>query len=179
MADITQQENFTANAPSERVPKPIAEFAGREDYPQCTLGQFVDIGGVEGEIFDIVSNSLKLRTTEGRTQSFNYHTVKKLYGPVVHIEPVMPRKEEEPPATPPPAPLEIPNPDFDQELKSISEFTGQADFPQCTLGKLVEINGYVGVVVEIQDQSMKVRSRNGTSRKYNGEILRKLHGKPA
>jgi hypothetical protein len=44
---------------------------------------------------------------------------------------------------------------------------------------MVEINGYVGVVVELTGLSMKVRSPNGTSRKYNADILRKLHGKPS
>jgi hypothetical protein len=37
----------------------------------------------------------------------------------------------------------------------------------------------VGVVVSLENQSMKVRSREGTSRKYNVEILRKLHGSDA
>jgi hypothetical protein len=177
MADTTEQENSIADSKPEPGPKLIAEFAGREDYPQCTLGQLVDIGGFHGEVFDIVGNSLKLRTSEGLTRSFNYHTLKKLYGPVVFIEPEASRKEVEPVAAPPPAPLEIPEPNFDQEVTSIIEFFGQKDFPQATLGKLVEISGYVGVVVEIQGQSMKVRSRNGTSRKYNGDVLRKLHEK--
>lgn len=177
MADITERENPAPNSQAERSPKLIAEFAGREDYPQCTLGELVDIGGVQGEIFDIVGNSLKLRTPEGVSRSFNYHTLKKLYGPVVHIEPTPSRKEEEPPPAPAPISFEIPEPNFDQELQSINEMVNAPDFPKSTLGKLVEINGYVGVVVEIQDQSMKVRSRNGTSRKYNGEVLRKLHSR--
>jgi hypothetical protein len=175
MADTTERANPATGAQAERSPKLIAEFAGREDYPQCTLGELVDIGGVHGEIFDIVGNSLKLRTPEGVSRSFNYHTLKKLYGPVIHIEPAPSRRDEEPPPSAPPVSFEIPNPNFDQELQPITQMINEVDFPKSTLGKLVEINGYVGVVVEIQEQSMKVRSRNGTSRKYNGEVLRKLH----
>ncbi|MDB6029927.1 MAG: hypothetical protein JWM16_265, partial [Verrucomicrobiales bacterium] len=112
-------------------------------------------------------------------RSFNYHTLKKLYGPVVHIGPAPSRKDEEPPPLAAPVSMEIPNPNFDQEVRSVSDFIKDSNFPKSTLGKLLEVNGYVGVVVEIQGQSMKVRSRNGTSRKYNGEALRKLLEKPS
>jgi hypothetical protein len=179
MADITERENSAAGTNSERSPKLIGALAAREDYPQCALGEWVDIGGVEGEIFDIVGNSLKLRTSEGVARSFNYHTLKKLYGPVVHIGPTPRYQEEEPPPASAPVSYEIPDPNFDQEVRSVNEFMAVPDFPKTTLGKLIEVNGYVGVVVEIQGQSMKLRSRNGTSRKYNGAVLRKLQAKPS
>jgi len=86
------------------------------------------------------------------------------------------RKEAEPAEESVPETREIPEPDFHQAQVSISEFISKQDFPLCTLGRMVEINGYVGVVVEVSGLSMKVRSPNGTSRKYNAEVLRKLHG---
>ena len=43
-------------------------------------------------------------------------------------------------------------------------------------GELVDVGGYVGVVVSVENDSIKVRSRQGTSRKYNAAILPKLQG---
>jgi hypothetical protein len=174
MAETTQNQNTLTDPNLEKPAKKIAEFAAREDYPQCALGECVDIGGFTGTVFEIAGNSLKLRTSEGLTRSFNYHTLKKLYGPrQLDLEPP-PRHEEAPPQVAPET-REIPEPDFHQPQASIRDFIGEKDFPMCTLGKMVEINGYVGVVVEISGLSMKVRSPNGTSRKYNADVLRKLH----
>jgi hypothetical protein len=179
MADTTQNENTLADPNTEKEPKPIAEFAARDDYPHCALGECVDIGGVTGVVFEIAGNSLKMRTAEGRPRSFNYHTLKKLYGPRhIDFDP-SPQKIEEAPAETAPVSQEIPDPDFHQEQITISQFISEPDFPVCTLGRMVEINGYVGVVVELTGLSMKVRSPNGTSRKYNADVLRKLHGKPS
>jgi hypothetical protein len=179
MPDTTQNQNTLPDPNLEKSPTPIGEFAGREDYPHCAVGECVDIGGVTGVVFEIAGNSLKLRTAEGRARSFNYHTLKKLYGPRhLDFDPPPP-KFEEPPSEIAPVTQEIPDPDFHQEQIPISQLISEADFPACTLGRMVEINGYVGVVVELTGLSMKVRSPNGTSRKYNGDVLRKLHGKPS
>ncbi len=179
MAEQTQNQNPVADSTNERSARPIAEFAERGDYPQNTLGELVDIGGVAGTVFEITANSLKVRTPEGSSRSFNYHTLRKLYGPRVLIEPHPVQKAEEPSGAPSAAPLhlEIPEPDFDQPMTSILDFLHQPDFPKSVLGKMVEISGYVGVVVAVENDSLKVRSVNGTSRKYNAQILRKLHEK--
>ena len=115
--------------------------------------------------------------------------MRKLYGPRPELGPELKWSESDPApkvskaraeSVPPPEatePPEIENPDFNQGLKPISELIGQENFPAGTLGRLVEINGYVGVVVQILNQSLKIRSREGTSRRYNAETLRKLHAR--
>ncbi|HUR46743.1 MAG TPA: hypothetical protein VMZ27_12770 [Candidatus Saccharimonadales bacterium] len=179
MPDTTQNSNTLTNPNSEKTARPIGEFAGQDDYPACAVGELVDIGGFTGVVYEIVGNSLKVRTSEGVNRSFNYHTLKKLYGPR-RLDPDPIFKEEEPEAATAasaPETREIPEPNFDQEPVAISGLILDPGFPMCSLGKMVEINGYVGVVVEITGLSLKVRSPNGTSRKYNADVLRKLHGK--
>ena len=161
----------------EKPLKPIAELAAQDDFPQCALGQFVDIGGYTGVVVDIVHNSMHVKSPEGATRRFNFHTLRKLYGPPPE-EPPSPAFIAEPEPKPEAAasPSEvIEEPNFDQKMKLISQFVTRADFPQCALGQLVDIRGYAGVVVQIADHSLVVRSRDGTSRRYNAEVLRKLH----
>ena len=142
----------------------------------------VDIGGFTGVVVEVVHNSIKVRSPEERTRSFNFHTLRKLYGPpppepepMLRFAPEQPEPKK-PAAVAAPVTHEIPNPNFDREPRPIREFVSRNDFPECILGEMVEINGYSGVVVEIIEKSLKVRSREGTSRKYNSDILRKLHG---
>src|SRR4051812_5779490 len=177
MPDTTQNQNTLADPGLEKDPKAIGDFAGRDNYPQCALGACVDIGGVVGTVFEISGNSLKLRTPEGQARSFNYPPLKKLSAPRHIVFAPPPQKIEEPPVEIAPVSQEIPDPDFHQEQITISQFIAEPDFPVCALGRMVEINGYVGVVVELTGLSLKVRSPNGTSRKYNADVLRKLHGK--
>jgi hypothetical protein len=159
--------------------KPIAEFAARPDFPDCARGEFVDIGGYTGVVIDIAHNSMHVKSPEGVTRRFNFHTLRKLYGPPPE-EPAPippPQAADKPPETVTATePQEIEDPNFDQEIRSISQFVSRADFPQCTLGQFVDIRGYGGVVVRIADHSLLVRSRDGTSRRYNADVLRKLHG---
>ena len=164
--------------------RPIAEFAAMADFPRSALGEFVDIGGYTGIVVEIIGSSIRVRSQEGTSQRFNYHTLRRLYGPRVEPEPEPPVPIET--ARPSSADLgmpeapeqkEIEDPNFDREVKPIRDLAGRPDFPKCTFGELVEIGDYTGVVVAIQKQSLKVRSRQGTSRKYNAEILRKLYGK--
>jgi uncharacterized protein (DUF3820 family) len=166
---------------------PIAEFVARDDFPQGAVGAVVDIGGYVGTVVEIVHNSIRVRTPEGVTRGFNFYTLRKLYGP--RPDPVpepkwiesnpLPRVSRAPAesiaSAEPPEPPEIENPDFNQELKPISELIAQKNFPAGALGRFVEVNGYTGVVVQILNQSLKIRSREGTSRRYNAETLRKLH----
>lgn len=165
---------------NEQTTTPIAEFVVRENYPECVRGQSVDIGGFTGIVMDIVNNSLKVRSPEGVTRSFNYNTLIRLYGPRVEIAPpppfIAPVKEPEKPVAPP-EPEEIQELNFDREPKVVNDFTAQTDFPKCVLGELLDIGGYIGIVVSVFGESLKVRSQEGTSRKYNAQILRKIYGK--
>ena len=185
---ISVMESVTANnienspsAPSEpnnNTPTPIADFVARPDFPHCVLNQLVDIGGYAGVVVDIVNNSLKVRSPEQSTKSFNFHTLKKLYGPRIESLP--------PPTTTAAAPSEpakvevkrniITEPNFTAPVKPITEFVNRPDFPQCTFGEHVDVNGYVGVVVEIVSGSLKVRSQEEVTRSYNSVVLKKLHG---
>ena len=167
------------------VPKPIAEFASRADFPKCALGRFVDIGGFAGILVEIVNQSIKVKSSEGITQSFNFNRLRTIYGPRQITEPVEPtpmmeqrRPAEKEAAIAPPAPKRefIEDPDFSAPVKSISEFAGRSDFPKCAYGAHIEIAGYPGVVVEIVNQSVKVRSIQGVTRSYNVPGLRKLYG---
>ena len=75
-----------------------------------------------------------------------------------------------------PKPTEIQELNFDRAVRPIREFFGP-DYPQSVVGELVDIGGYVGVVVSLENDSLKVRSRQGTSRKYNAAVLPNLYGK--
>ena len=169
-------------ASPEKPSKPIAEFVVRPDFPECTLGEFVDIGGYTGEVVNVVHNSIKVRSPEGVTRGFNFHTLRKLYGPPPEEPPPLtaaPEVAEKPADSVSSASrtTEIENPNFDQEIKSIGQLAGRPDFPECALGQFVDIRGYAGVVVQVVDHSLIVRAQEGTSRRYNADILRKLHGK--
>ena len=196
-SDSTEPENESApSAPARTVimepdfsqpPKPIAEFVNRADFPKCLIGENVDIGGVGGVVIEIVKQSIKVQSAEGSMQSFNFNRLKTLYGPkpepVPEPEPMpvsrpveRPRTFAKSAPTPPAAPprVYIADPNFNQPVLQISEFTGLADFPKCAYGAHVEINGFVGVVVEIVKDSIKVQSPDGALRSYNAPVLRKL-----
>jgi hypothetical protein len=170
----------------DRPVRPIAEFTARPDFPQSVLGELVDIGGYTGVVVEIVSNSIRVRSPEGATQRFNYHTLRRLYAPRVEAEPLTPSRiapeagiaeRATVPSIASTERREIEEPNFDRKARPIRELAGRPDFPQCAYGELVEIGDYTGVVVAIVNQSLKVRSPQGTSRKYNADILRKLYGK--
>jgi hypothetical protein len=181
-------------------------MVGLPDFPHCALGTLVDIRGQAGVVIGIVNNSIKVKSSDGSIQSYNYHRLKTLYSPVVHAEPEpvkpppVPRPAPAPapvaesaPASkpwieqiakptppPPPAPKRdlVTEPDFSAPIKPITEFAGRVDFPQCILGQHVDIVGFKGVVVELVKQSIKVRSAEGVGRSYNAALLQKLYGKP-
>lgn len=165
--------------------RPIGEFVAMGNFPQNALGEFVDIGGYTGVVVEVIGNSIKVRSQEGPTRRFNYHTLRRLYNPRIEPEPEVPVELDRAPAVDPktneasgasPQQREIQEPNFDREVRAITDLAGRPDFPQCAFGELVAIAEYAGVVVAIVDQSLKVRSRQGTSRKYNAGILRKLYG---
>ena len=75
-------------------------------------------------------------------------------------------------------PKVITEPDYSGEPVPIGPFTERADFPQCALGAYVSIHGFTGVVVEIINQSLKVRSRDGISQRFNAYRLKTLFAPP-
>ena len=86
---------------------------------------------------------------------------------------------EETEATPSvPARKVITDPDFSGEPQPIGQWTERADFPQCALGMHISIHGFTGVVVEIINQSLKVRSRDGVSQRFNAYRLKMLFAPP-
>lgn len=183
-----------------RTLRPIAEVLTQPDFPKSALGEFVDVGGYTGVVTEIVNQSLKIRSPDGITKSFNVNGLRRIYGPVIRPEPAMPplpppapesvlpsrswtrpeprsepRRAEKPPEVEKvPPPLE---PDFSKPVKNVTELVGRPDFPQCALGEHVEIAGYAGVVVQIINRSLKVRSQEETTRSYNADALRKLYKK--
>src|SRR5258708_3454315 len=70
------------------TPQPVGEFAVRADFPECVLGLFIDIRGFAGVVVEIVNQSIKVRSPEGITQSFNAYRLKTLYAPPDRSEPV-------------------------------------------------------------------------------------------
>src|SRR5689334_10393496 len=172
--------------------KPIAELLTDADFPQSALGEHVDIGGYTGVVTQIVKESLRVRSQDGTTKSFNAHGLRRIYGPVVRPEPPplpppsttsarhtpVPSPWAEEPAPPPAAPKVEPvvEPDFTKPVKKISEFVKRPDYPQCVLGEHVEIAGYSGVVIQIVNRSLKVRAPAEITRSYNADALRRLYG---
>jgi hypothetical protein len=170
-------------------PKPIGEFAARPDFPQCARGEFVDIGGYTGVVIEVTNQSMRVRSAERITQSFNIHVLRRLYSPRQQPEPEN-RTESEPSPSPvetEKAPPEISKPtperdvitqpDFTKALAPISRFAGRSDFPRCALGEFVDIAGFSGVVIEIVNQSLKVKTPQGLTRSYGVGTLRTLYGR--
>lgn len=166
--------------------KPIAELVARPDFPESILGEHVDIGGYIGVVTAIVKHSIRVRSSEGTTQSFNSYTLRRIYGPRPELEipspssppPQSATSDERAPAAAPPREI-IEEPNFDQSVIPIATLVERRDFPKCTFGQHVDIGGYTGVVVEIVHESLKVRSPQGTSRNYNAPILRKIYAPPS
>ena len=177
---------MVAGAPAEGGrPQPIAELLNDPDFPRSAIGKLVDIGGSAGTVVDVVKHSLKVRDRDGTALSYNVHVLRKLYGPPPpELERESPRAEPPPPPPPPPAkPVVkrevITDPDFETQVQAVENFVNRPDFPKCAYGLHLDFRGYVGVVVEIVNRSLKVRSREGATRSYNADGLRRLYGKPA
>ena len=80
--------------------------------------------------------------------------------------------------TPLPAadPQDVTPTDTTSSPRSIRDFVGREDFPRCVLGETVDIGGRVGVVVQIVNQSLKVKPPEGPIQSFNAQALRKLYG---
>ncbi len=160
----------------------ISELVKDPNFPISAIGQTVDIKGYTGIIVEVVKNSIKVRSAEGNTLSYNYHVLRRLFGPRlepssrVSPEPALP---EALPSLPDPAsqpPREvILEPDFNSPLVPIEALAQRHDFPRCALGVFVDLHGVAGVVVELVGHSMKIRSREGSTVSYNAERLRQIY----
>lgn len=89
---------------------------------------------------------------------------------------MLPDRENE--AVPAPNRKEITQPDFSGEPRPVGELTVKEGFPQCALGVYIDIRGFAGVVVEIVNQSIKVRSPEGITQRFNANRLKTLHAPP-
>jgi hypothetical protein len=160
-----------------RPARPIAELVVADDFPRCALGELVDIGGYTGVVADIVNQSLKVRSPEGRTKSFNVGGLRRIYAPHVPPPPIAapPAVEASPPRPAPEQPPTVLKPDFSKPVKPISAYVKRPNYPQCLLGEHVQIADYSGVVVQIVNRSLKVRSPAEVTRSYNADALRRLH----
>ena len=159
--------------------KPIAELVLDSEFPRSALGQHVDIGGYPGVVVEIVKSSIKVRSSEGTTMSYNYNALRRLYGPKPETveTPLLPEPSPEPIKLQVKRDIVL-DPNFEAQLSPIEEFVARPDFPQCVFGLFVDLHGYSGVVIEIVGRSLKVRSREGSTRSYNADGLRKLYTSP-
>ncbi|MGV3755497.1 MAG: hypothetical protein ACO1QS_08960 [Verrucomicrobiota bacterium] len=186
------------------TPRPITEVVVQPDFPKSALGEFIEIGGHAGIVIEIVNQSLKVRFKEGTVQSFNGNVLRKLYAPAKRPAPTASpspesgsskvseassggravtkraadKGEDEDEANvdrPTPGAL-VAEPDFEAPLKPIAELVVLADYPKCLLGAHVEIGGYTGVVIELLDQSLKVKSRDGATQRFNARVLQRVYG---
>ncbi len=183
-----EEKDYVAEPDFSPLPLPIEEFVELPDFPRCALGKHLNIGGSTGVLVQIVNQSIKIKTTEGTVQSFNTIRVRRLYGRPLSQETLRQGMSDtlgtekaipEQPATPAPRREALPPMDFNREPKPVSLFAARSDFPKCVFGELLEIGGYIGIVVEIIKRSLKVRSQDGAMRSYNEDALRKLYGNPS
>lgn len=158
--------------------KLISELVTNPDFPRSAVGENVDINGQVGVVVDVVKNSIKVRSPDGHTMSYNFHTLRKLYGPRPEPStPPAPKRKDAPQAKPAPAREVILEPNYHAPLVPIEQLIERGDFPKCAYGQFVDLHGYTGVVVELVGRSLKIRSREGITRSYNADGLRKIYGK--
>src|SRR5437899_11886262 len=84
---ISAGDKLSIPQPADRPILPIAELINRPEFPQCAIGEHVDIGGYTGVVAEIVNQSIKVRSPEGAIRGFNVHALRKLYGPAQHPKP--------------------------------------------------------------------------------------------
>lgn len=171
------------------TPQPIGQWTELADFPQCALGAHVSIHGFTGVLVEIINQSIKVQSPDGKSQRFNAYRLKTLFAPpdrtkpeaqtlsMERPKPVAERRPVDDEPEPPPR-RHITDPDFTTEVRAIRTFASQPDFPTSVYGKHVDIPGYQGVVVEIVKGSLRVQSPTGTIRSYNADALKKLYGRP-
>jgi hypothetical protein len=152
----------------------ISDLVADPEFPGSAVGARVDIKGFIGVVTGVVNNSIKVRSTEGNTVSYNFHTLRRLYGPPIPPEPAPASPPGPEPQAKEPVVLE---PDFNAPLVPIETLLPKADFPVCAVGIFVDLHGFSGVVVALVGRSLKVRSREGATRSYNADSLRMIYAK--
>ncbi len=168
------------NKPTDAQPglaaKPVSELVADPDFPNSAVGALVDIGGNTGVITEVVKNSIKVRSAEGRMMSYNFHSLRKLYGPrLAPAEPLVEPAPASAPVSPPEAKRVIVEPNFNSPLVPVESLVQHPNFPHCALGVFIDFHGFTGVMVELVNRSLKVRSHEGSTRSYNADGLRKLY----
>ena len=156
--------------------RPISDLVADPEFPSSAVGARVDIKGFIGVVAGVVNNSIKVRSTEGNTVSYNFHALRRLYGPRIATEtasadPPVPEAQAKGPV--------ILEPDFNGPLVPIEALAAKSDFPACALGIFVDLHGFTGVVVALVGGSLKIRSREGATHSYNADGLRKLYAQPS
>ncbi len=71
--NIVQEPNFEAKL------VPIEALVHRADFPGCAFGVLVDFHGLTGVVVELVGRSLKVRSREGSTSSYNAEGLRKIY----------------------------------------------------------------------------------------------------
>ena len=156
--------------------KPISELVIDAEFPRSAMGQHVDIGGYPGVVVEIVKSSIKVRSADGTMMSYNYNALRRLYGTKPEAAAIKPSPEPAPEPVKPQVKRDIIlNPNFEAPVIPIEDLVGNPDFPQCAFGQFIDLHGYSGVAIEIVGRSLKVRSREGSTRSYNADGLRKLY----
>jgi ribosomal protein L21E len=157
---------------------PISELVSDPEFPNSALGKKVDIKGYIGVVVGVVNNSIKVRSAEGNTVSYNFNALRRLYSPrVVPVEsPADPAPPNPPAPKPEPKRNVILEPNFNSPLVPIESLVHRPEFPGCALGVFIDLHGFTGVVVELVGRSLKVRSREGSTHSYNADGLRKIYG---
>src|SRR6516225_6562056 len=96
--------------------RPISDLVADPEFPSSAVGARVDIKGFIGVVAGVVNNSIKVRSAEGNTVSYNFHALRRLYCPRIEPDPA-------PAAPPAPAPQAerpvILEPDFNAPLVPI------------------------------------------------------------
>ena len=57
----------------ELPPRPISDLVADPEFPASAVGARVDIKGFIGVVAGVVNNSIKVRSAEGNTVSYNFH----------------------------------------------------------------------------------------------------------
>ncbi len=77
---VVPERVFIAKPDFTQPVRAIRTFASQPDFPKCAYGKHVEIPGYAGVVVEIVKGSLKVRSEQGTTRSFNADALKRLYG---------------------------------------------------------------------------------------------------
>jgi hypothetical protein len=172
------EPNITKDLDPEMPAKLISELVADPDFPKSAVGEKVDINGFIGVVAEVVNNSIKVRPAAGHTVSYNFNALRRLYGPRTapdEQEPIGQAPASSGASQPQRKGKVIEEPNFASPLVAIERLIDRPDFPECAFGLFVDLHGFTGVVVELVGHSLKVRSRQGSTRSYNADGLRKAY----